>query len=319
MVSSQPKLDKLNRRSRRDIGRPLKRRIELQKRDHIIFEALRRHGPLSTNFLFEFIRGLRPNYNHHQHRLRELCDGSIEDPRPHLIRPPQLNPHYALSQPSIYDLAPRTTQMLATERRPAPIRTDHYVHRFMGACVSSSIELTAKQFDVRYIGREEIFQNPKCPETTRRQGNPLALPIASFERKAVVPDDLFGLQYTDGGFAFFAVEIDRHTESIERSNPSQTAFAKKIAGYFEILREGRFRANWGIPNLTILTVTTNARHAESLVAYLERQCEPTLAPKFFFRTDNRFDAAWRVPRALLSELITAPWTTTRGTAVILKQ
>ena len=307
--------DALARRLRYAPPEPTVRRLVLTEADCLIFEAVNRHGPLPTHYLYEFARHLRKDYTHFQHRLTEFYNGDSHGP--YLARPEQQHASYmARYQHVVYDLAPRALMALAergTLARYSPKRTDPFLHQLMSACVGASFELSARGKGLRYIPREEILAHPRCPDTTKRAGNPLAVPLAGYgARNCLVPDDLFGFEYPGVGFRFFAVEIDRNTESIERKNLEQNAFGRKIAGYLTILRDRLYRDRWGIPNLSVLTVTTNATHAVNLLDYVRRRKEPHYADRFAFASDASFGANWRVPQVVLSHLVDEPWSTPFG-------
>ena len=306
------KTDALRRRLRFAPPSPVVRRLVLTEPDYLLFEAIDRHGPLPTHYLYEFTRHVRRDYTHLQNRLTEFYNGSLE--APYLVRPPQQFAGFeARYQHIVYDLAPRARHALAeygTLARFSPKRSDPFLHRLMNACVAASIERTALRMGLRYISREDILVHPRCPETTRTSPNPLAIPVTRpGARSSVVPDDLFGLEYPEGGFRFFAVEIDRNTESIERRNIDQSAFGKKIVGYLDILRNHTNRTWWGVPNLHVLTVTTNATHARNILDHLGRQNEPQYAGRFGFACEPSFGAHWRTPRGILSNLLEEPWVT----------
>lgn len=307
--------DLLNRRLRFSPPNPVVKRLVLTEADYLLFEAIDRHGPLPTHFLYEFTKHLRKDYTHLQNRLTEFYNGSTDGA--FLVRPPQQFAGFeARYQHIVYDLSPRARRALAergTMARFSPPRTDPFLHRLMGACVGASLELSAAKKRLRYIPREEILSHPKCREGTKTADNPLAIPVWGHgAKKVLIPDDLFGLEYPGAGFRFFAVEIDRNTESIERRSFDQNAFAKKVVGYFNILRSQTYRTWWGLPNLHVLTVTTNATHAANIVAFIGRQNEPDYAGRFGLACETSFGANWRVPRGLLCNLLHEPWIAAAG-------
>lgn len=131
--------------------------------------------------------------------------------------------------------------------------------------------------------------------------------------KAIVPDDLFGLKGTDDEgdwYRFFALEIDRNTESIVSKDPGQTALGRKIAGYLDVLHRQTYRERWGIPNLCVLTVTTNPTHAMNIIEFIRKQNEPRYAERFGFTAEASFGGNWRVPPAILTQLLDRQWQTT---------
>ncbi len=98
----------------------------------------------------------------------------------------------------------------------------------------------------------------------------------------VVPDGLFGIAYQDGDarptYRFFALEADRGTMPIARSDRKQTSYLGKLAAYDEIIARQIHKTHWGIPNLLVLTVTTSAARASEIVGKL-----PDGRPAFLFK------------------------------------
>lgn len=87
------------------IPQPRGKRIDLSERDFAIFEALHRHGPLPTHYLYEFTRHFGRHLTSFQHRLTKLANGT-ENGTAYLPRPRQQFASYnARCQPIIYDLA----------------------------------------------------------------------------------------------------------------------------------------------------------------------------------------------------------------------
>lgn len=294
--------------------------LTLTEADFAIFAAINRHGPLPSNFLYELTKHLRKGRTRLLNRLTEFYNG--DSGGPYLRRPEQqFAGYYSRYQHVVYDLAPRAKTALAEQGRLArysPKKTEHFLHQLMQACVGASLELACKEKGLRYISREEILTHGRCPESTRAQANPLAIPLFGMgAQKAITPDDLFGIEYPGKGFRFFAVEIDRNTESIERKDPSQNTFGKKIMGYLSLLGRRTFLDHWGVPNLHVLTVTTNANHALNLIDFVKRQQDKN--GKFFlFQSEPTFGANWRVPRAVLYQLLNEPWNSTVGDRSIEK-
>jgi len=283
--------------------------------DWRLFEALDRHGPLPSHYLYEFTKAQRRDRTHLQNRLTEFYNGDAAGP--FLTRPAQQFASYrARYQHLVYDLAPRARYLLAERgmlNTRAGVRSDPFVHRLMGACVGASFELTAPGQGLRYIPYCEILNHPRCI-AVREARNPLALPLPG--GGALIPDLLFGLEYPGVGYRFFAVEIDRNTESIERRNLGQSAFARKVEGYVATLRTQSYRAWWGLPNLHVLTITTNTTHARRLIEHLRRCVPEVLRSRFAVQAVVTFGIDWRVPPALLSHLLTSTWATPDGSRTL---
>jgi hypothetical protein len=145
----------------------------------------------------------------------------------------------------------------------------------------------------------------------------MAIRFPGIGDQSLIPDDLFGLEYLGRGFRFFAVEIDRNTESIERKATGYNTWGKKVAAYSELLESRLYRQWWGIPNLSVLTVTTNATHARNILDYIEKQRCP-FANRFALHVETDFGANWRVPKAVLANVLGGPWFTTAGPRDISK-
>lgn len=301
-------LDALQRRKRYAPPQPFDERIDLRERDFQIFEALHQHGPLPTHYLFELTRQGGENHLAFQRRLTKLYNGTTHRGA-FLTRPRfQRDAFGARYQSLIYDLAPPAIDLLAEHGRlPSyvPVRTDPMLHRFMAACVSASIRLEAGRRGLRFICKSEIFAHHRCPESTKQSENPLALPVGN---RTLIPDDLFGLQYPDGGYRFFALEADRCTETI-RSRQRRTSFNEKAETYVHVLRQEVHKTHWGIPNLLVLTVTTSETHMTNLLANTE-SLMPT-ASRFLFKAKPDFGTGWRVPPTM-PDLLTEPWRRVSG-------
>lgn len=304
--------DSLNRRLRTDAPQRQVDRLILTDADYHLFEAIAQHGPLPSNYLYEFTKHARRDRSHLQNRLTEFYNGDLRGS--YLTRPPQqFASYHARYQHLVYDLAPRARLLLTErrdQRRPHP-RIDPFVHRLMGACVGASLELAATVAGVRYIAFGDILAHPNC-ERARVSTTPMT--IAIDKRQSLTPDALFGFKYPAGGFRFFAVEIDRNTESIERRNLGQSSFAAKVRGYDHILDTQAHRDWWGIPNLTVLIVTTSATHASALLRYIARESHH--ASHYAVAVETTFRANWRVPSGLLQNLFHEPWVTPVGARII---
>ena len=295
--------DALNRRSRFARPQATVKRLVLTEADFQLFEALQRHGPLPIHYLYAFTKDLRKDYTHLQNRLTEFYNGDVGGP--YLTRPPQQFASFAARyQHLVYDLAPRARLALAEHDRLAKYtvrRSDPFVHQLMQACVGASIELTAPDYGVAYIHRETIFGQERCPASTKAAQNPLAIPIGGRgDSRVLIPDDLYGIRHPEKGYRFFAVEIDRNTESIERRDPGQTAFGKKISAYIEIMERQTFRTWWGIPNLSVQFSTTSRTHSENLADFSRQHVDPSLRARFKYSVQSSFGTNWCVPDCILS-------------------
>jgi Replication-relaxation len=298
-------LDALGRRLRFAPPQPKPGFIKITERDVLAFEAINRHGPLPVHYLYEFTRKAGKNLACLKKKLTKLNHGTTND-APYLFRPDQqwasLDGKF---QPNIYDLTPRALAVLAERGTRLANRADPFLHRFMGACVNASIQLAAEKKGYTYADLARLLAHEKCPEAARRSPNPLAMPATG---KYVIPDAIFGVQ-KDKPF-FYAVEIDRRTESIA-SDTAKTAYGRKLHGYLDILENKTYRAHLGIPNLKILTVTTNPLHLQHMLNFYRTLNAPIYAQHFLFKAIPNFGANWRVP-PVMYDLFNSPWIAADG-------
>jgi len=294
------KTDTLSRRLRFAPPQPLAKAIVLTESDIDIFHAIHTHGPLPTNYLYRFSG--KTSYKEFQHRLTRLFNGGKDGPG-YLTRPwQQFNSFYARYQPIIYDLSPRAIEELKDRGLWSEYlkRTDGFLHRFMGACISASVDLECRKRHYTFIPTHEIFDSREC----RRKE--LSLPLSNGNAKQIEPDNLFGIRFPDGKTRYCIIEIDRNTESVKRSVSDQNSFAKKIHAYLEVLRADQHAKLWGIKPVRILTVTTNAAHMENIIRYLAEQPDP-IRNRFLFQAYSTFGKQWAVPRGTLAGLLDEPW------------
>lgn len=302
----------LDRRSRSARPCPRVRRLVLTEPDYRLFETIDRHGPLPSHYLYEFTKHLRRDRSHLLNRLTEFYNGDGQGA--YLTRPPQQFASYqGRYQHVVYDLAPRARYALSERGKlwPLHVRTDPFIHRLMTACIGATFELLAPDHSLRFIGFDEILRHPRC-RAACESGRPLELPTPGSPRARVTPDLVFGLEYPGKGFRFFAVEADRNTESIERRNLAQSAFAQKVESYVAAMESQTYRAWWGVPNLHVLTVTTSAVHGAKLLQHMRSKVGERWQDRFAVAFDPTFGADWRVPTDILSHLLTVPWRTPAG-------
>lgn len=161
----------------------------------------------------------------------------------------------------------------------------------------ASIELGVRQdLSLRFISWQEIIA--KVPESTRKLDNAFAIPVSithTFPRTGatqradikVVPDRLFGLEYVDDGskaYRFFALETDRNTQPVTRSDLNQSSYLRKILAYRQIATQNIHKSHLGLPNLLILTVTTNEPHMANIMSLVKELAHEGKSKLFLFKT-----------------------------------
>ena len=313
------KKDAVNRRSRFAGRQPTGKKIVLTNRDFAYFAPLERHGPLPSNYLFAFTKHIARNYKYHQQRLTELYN---EDNTPHrgfyLERPEQqfasINARY---QPMAYALTEAGSLALRQNAIPRQMwepPNGPYLHRFMTACSSASIELACLTLGLKYLSQADIFAHPKCPIDPRDTDHPLALPCGD---GVIIPDQLFAIDY-GGKFRFFVLECDRKTETIVSTKAIAKSFANKLRRYQYVLEHQTYREVWGIPTLTVMIVTVSEPHMRTMIDQLGKYAkDDKIANRFIFKSKPEFGKYWTVPN-IMNALVTDPWERVRTSLDISK-
>ena len=165
----------------------------LTDRDLLWLEKLHRHGPLASTFLLGYSRSTHRSDGRAKDRLTHLYHEAGTHGGAYLERPwQQFATQGARYHDLVYDVSDAGLRALKDAGRlreyvPAP--SGPWVHRYMTAAITASIELAALQTEsTRYIFGDEILS---------RAGTPLRFPVtlAAGVTSNLIPDALFGLEY----------------------------------------------------------------------------------------------------------------------------
>ncbi len=273
------------------------KRLALTDRNMEIFRTLQRYRFLRSTYLHEFVGGA--SEKRFVERLGDLFhEGYLDRPTE------QWRFANARCKPVVYELGKggieaagaATEAETVTWFRNGPLR--QFEHTLMVCEVLASIELaTHGRDDVRFIPWPEILA--KAPEATRRSARPYVLSAGTGDN--VVPDAIFGLEYRRDGrksYRFFALEADRRTMPIVRTGGNGTSVLAKLTSYGHVFARESYRASLGIPNLLVLTVTTDEMRCTEMVG----KCASSLSDvrPFLFR-------AWAGTTAPETDLLSTPW------------
>jgi hypothetical protein len=332
MVSMDPEVlsilkpkEVYTRRSRM-VRKPTGKRIELTQRDLQIFDLLTRYRFLRSTHLHALASGKS------RKRFIERL-GDLYHEGGYLERPDQqwqaINARY---MPVVYELGAAGRTLLAqygvgkdavtmdsgwNGGRPGR----HFQHELMICDILSSIEIgTRGDPRIRFISWPEIMANPKMPERTRRAAKPLAarVPVtytpagsrkAHRSDRALLPDALFGLEYRTRSakkYRFFALEADRNTQPIVRRDLQQSSYLRKILQYREVIAQSAYKTLWGLPNLMVLTVTTNDRHRQNIMRLAHEVTAGKGSPVLLFNTMPSLTSLEKAPLPT-PEFLTEPW------------
>src|SRR3954452_3239624 len=109
-----------------------------------------------------------------------------------------------------------------------------------------------------------------APRRQERDARPFALSAqlgqnGTVHRVSVVADLVFALQFADGTRHNYAVEIDRGTMPVFRSDPEQTSIARKMRVYLAAHAAKQHQREFGWANFRVLFVTTTQERIETMI------------------------------------------------------
>jgi hypothetical protein len=277
------------------------KRIELTARDLEIFRVLARYRYLPSTYIHASVGGA--SQTRFKERLGDLFhEGYLNRPER------QWEMANCRHRPVVHEIGAGARRILEEQGVVEQARTwlgalanRQFSHSSMVCELLASIELGTLQCPgTRFIPWPEILA--KAPAETRALAVPFRFPVTPVS-PAIVPDGLFGIEYGLGStksYRFFALEADRGTMPVMRSNHNQTSYLGKIAAYCEIIAKKVHKSHLGVPNLLVLTVTTNDARATDIIGRLQELAGGSAA--FLFKAVAARDLATPLIRLLFD-----PW------------
>ncbi len=287
-----------SRMRRMPTGKP----IAVTPRDIAIFRALARYRYLRSTYIHAFVGGA--SETRFKERLGDLFhEGYIDRPAK------QWEFASARYRPVVYEMGDGARRVLSEsgvvvdDGRTFLAANAHrqFAHALMICELLASIELgTRLRSGIRFIPWPEILA--KAPAETRASAAPFRFPAPS---GGIVPDGIFGIEYAAGEnekktYRFFALEADRGTMPIARSNAKQTSYLGKLAAYGNVISGNIYKSHLGVPNLLVLTVTTSGRRLDEIMGRFAEKSET--ASTFLFKALDAFGIA-----SPALHLFTDPW------------
>lgn len=149
-------------------------------------------------------------------------------------------------------------------------KPQHFDHDLATGSITALIAVAAEASGLRFISWLDILSRAKCPAQTRNSDNPFVLPYQTSDGwRSLIPDALFGLEYSTGA-CFFALETDMGTEPLKESELKNSTIGQKLRAYRTITRDGTFRSRFALPALTVLIVTHSAVRMLNVIEHLRR-------------------------------------------------
>ena len=101
-----------------------------------------------------------------------------------------------------------------------------------------------------------------------------------------------------------ALEADRNTQPVTRSDLQQTSYLRKILAYRSI--QGIHNSQLDLPNLFVLTVTTNEPHMTSIMSLVRELAHEGKSKLFLFKTMSSVGDFEKAPEPT-AHLLTDAW------------
>lgn len=287
------------------------KRIELTARDLQIFRLLAAYRYLPSTYLHAFAGGA--SVTRFKERLGDLFhEGYLDRPER------QWEMADCRHRPAVHELGDEGRRVLAeyggSDGAEAWLGSSvhrQFAHALMICTTVASIELgTLSLPNLRFIPWHEVLA--KAPESTRAASLPLRLALDPDGRSCVVPDAVFGLEYLAGGqkrYRFFALEADRGTMPVVRSDARQTSYLAKLASYRDLIARGVHRSHLGVSTLFVLTVATSPQRLSEM---LRRFGERGDGASFLFKSIAPDATRCSTP---IADLLATPWERANATAL----
>lgn len=205
------------------------------------FKHIERHGPQSSEFLYELTRDT--------HRCKDTALRDLQKLRAseYLSLPmQQRDTARAEFNPYIYDLTKQAEDHLSglSIAEPTIRPTGHWWHGFYVSAVTGSLDIVAQRNGNEYIPRHTILAQNHAK---------LPIPIGS---KQLIPDQLFAIKY-ETGYRAFLLEVDRGTEPVQ-SAKARKSLERSIQMYREMFASDAHRKHYGLRATTLVLWVFNS-------------------------------------------------------------
>ncbi|MEL7127919.1 MAG: replication-relaxation family protein [Pseudomonadota bacterium] len=257
------------------------------------FKHIERHGPQSSEFLYELTRDTHRCKDTALRDLQKLrAGGFLQLPKQ------QRATERAEFNPYIYDLTRQAHDHLkGLGLAEITVRlTGHWWHAYTVSAFTGSLDIVAQRNGNTFIPAHEILE---------RNGAELAIPLHGGK---VIPDQLFAIRYPEG-FRAFMLEVDRGTEPIQ-SGAARKSLAKSVEQYSQLLNSDAHRRHYDLrANTLILWVFNNPARMVEFQNLLQARC-PAQAPSFLCKV-----VPFRLSWENLQSLHQAAWVSANDEAV----
>ena len=137
-------------------------------------------------------------------------------------------------------------------------------HTLMVADIVIAVEMACRQSSgvVRFVPGDELI-------ATEAKGDPFHWHAnVNGHRTGLVPDAVFALEFPSAPETsrriICAVEADRGTMPVNRSNPQLSSMARKLSAYASLWRSGHFEKRFGTKRAAVVLVTTSRERSNNI-------------------------------------------------------
>ena len=286
------KTDSLGRATFHHIGR--RSDVRPTEREIRWLKHIERHGPQSSEFLFELTRDTHCSKDTALRDMQKLrAAGFLCLPRQ------QRATERAEFKPYIYDLTRHARDYLTGRGlAEAAVRpTGHWWHSYTVSAFTGTLDIITRRRGREFIPGHKILE---------LEGADFAIPVGG---KRLIPDQLFAIRYPDG-YRAFLLEVDRATEPW-RSSAARKSLAQSIDLYSQIFANNMHRRHYGLnASMASLWVFSNSAR---LAAFQElaRQRAGRSAAHFLSKA-----LPDRLPWKTLEGMHKGPWVSGVGQEVV---
>ena len=298
------------RTRRRPSGKPIK----VTPRALDILDRLDRNHMLPTNYLHAFLGG---NLTNLSNRLGDLYHEDNTPPyfEPLLNRPEgqwrAMNARYVHATYTNTQAAEHALRDHGRSIRQKANLSNSFFHDLMACVLGSAFELSARaEPDINYLSWEDIRDDERTPEKTRRSPTPFNIPL---RRGDLRPDDRpFGLQFTRPNgrkrtLIFAGIEADRSTEPLRPTQLRHSSLAQKFADYGEFIEREVYASHFGFPMVPLVPiVTVSEARMRNMMMLLGEIAGTRTAKYFLFRALPAF-ASFERSLPIIDDLLTCEW------------
>lgn len=233
------------------------------QKHHIVWmRFVQLHGPQSSHYLLQTTPKNEDNFSE---QLKAVYDGGM------FYKPAQQREtEYSHGHFHVYDLTEKGKDYLKKNGHwvDAVRPTGHWVHQFMVATITATIDIMCQRNGYTYIPPHEYLD-----------GRPMGYDV-SFEWDTepapltvkLIPDAVFAIDYGNGSFIAYALEADRNTEPNKPTSWKRKSDLRSIRQYGNFLGKKLYKKAYNREAMMMLLYfTVSEVHASNFLEIAEKE------------------------------------------------